>query len=51
MEDKDYKYLFEESEAKRDECRDYLMGIDPKDLTVEDALEALGYGRDGINFD
>jgi hypothetical protein len=29
-------------------CRDYLMGVEPDKLTVEDALEALGFGRDGL---
>ena len=28
--------------------RHYLMGIEPKDLTVEDTLEAFGFGRDGL---
>lgn len=29
--------------------RHYLMGVEPKDLTVEDALVALGYTADGLN--
>lgn len=29
--------------------RDYLMGVNPADLTVEDALEAFGFGRNGLN--
>ena len=28
--------------------RHYLMGVEPKDLTVEDALEAFGFGRNGL---
>lgn len=32
----------------RDKCRDYLMGVLPKDINAEDALEALGFGRNGI---
>lgn len=30
------------------EGRHYLMSVQPKDLTVEDALEALGFGRNGL---
>lgn len=29
-------------------CRHYLMGVEPKNLTVEDCLESLGYGRNGL---
>ena len=28
--------------------RDYLMQVQPGDLTVEDALEAFGFGRNGL---
>ena len=28
--------------------RHYLMGIEPKNLTVEDALEVFGFGRNGL---
>jgi hypothetical protein len=28
--------------------RHYLMGVQPEDLTVEDALEAFGFGRNGL---
>lgn len=28
--------------------RDYLMSIQPKDLTVEDSLEAFGFGKNGL---
>lgn len=31
------------------EGRHYLMGVNPKDLTVEDCLEAFGWTRDGLN--
>lgn len=30
------------------EGRDYLMSVEPSDLTVEDALEALGFERNGL---
>ena len=30
------------------QCRNYLMGVHPADLTVEDCLEQLGYGRNGL---
>lgn len=33
---------------KLDKGRDYLMTIQPDELTVEDALEAFGFGRDGM---
>jgi len=32
----------------REQCRNYLMGVYSNKLTVEDALESLGYGRDGL---
>lgn len=31
------------------EGRYYLMGIQPSKLTVEDALEAFGFGRNGLD--
>lgn len=31
--------------------RDYLMTTSNEDLLVEDALEAFGFGRNGLNFD
>lgn len=31
-----------------DDGRYYLMGVEPADLTVEDALEAFGFGRNGL---
>jgi hypothetical protein len=30
--------------------RNYLMSVDSDKITVEDALEAFGYGRNGLNF-
>lgn len=33
------------------ECRDYLMQIEPSNISIEDTLEALGYGRNGLKFD
>jgi hypothetical protein len=44
----DYKQLFEEIAQRLDDGRHYLMGVDPKKLTVEDALEAFGYNRNGF---
>lgn len=32
----------------RDDCRRYLMGVNAHEVTVEDALESLGYGRNGF---
>jgi len=29
-------------------CRNYLMGVDPKKITVEDTLLALGFNRNGL---
>ena len=37
--------------AKIEECRHYLMGVRPSDLTVEDALESLGFNRSGYEFE
>ncbi|WP_250632138.1 hypothetical protein [Rhodoflexus caldus] len=34
----------------RDRCRNYLMSVQPEDITVEDCLEELGFGRNGLNF-
>lgn len=31
------------------EGRHYLMSVEPKNLTVEDALEAFGFGRNGVS--
>lgn len=41
--------FYRESHDHRYDCRDYLMAVDPNDLTVEDCLEALGFGRNGLN--
>lgn len=41
-------FLLDEAARFRVECRNYLMGVDPEDLNVEDCLEALGYGRNGL---
>jgi hypothetical protein len=30
--------------------RHYLMGVDPSKLTVEDALEAFGFGKNGLDY-
>ena len=31
-----------------DNGRDYLMGVNPKDLNAEDCLEAFGFKRNGL---
>jgi len=33
------------------EGRNYLMGVEPKELTVESALEAFGFSKNGLNID
>lgn len=33
---------------KLQEGRDYLMQVEPEDITVEDALESFGFGRNGL---
>ena len=43
----DKMYLAELADY-RIQCRNYLMGVRPEDLTVEDCLEQLGYGRNGL---
>jgi hypothetical protein len=42
------KERLEEAAHLRTQCRNYLMGIPADEITVEDALECLGYGRDGL---
>ncbi len=37
-----------ELSEKLNNGRDYLMQINPKDLTVEDALESFGFGKNGL---
>jgi hypothetical protein len=39
-----------ESYARLMEGRHYLMGVNADKITVEDALEAFGFGRNGLNF-
>jgi hypothetical protein len=34
----------------RANCHHYLMCVPAEKITVADALEALGYGRNGLNF-
>ncbi|MGI8634448.1 MAG: hypothetical protein ACR2KZ_03495 [Segetibacter sp.] len=34
----------------RVQCRHYLMGVEPNLLSIEDALEILGYGRNGLGL-
>ena len=38
----------EELNKQLQDGRNYLMSVNPKDLTVEDALEAFGFGRNGL---
>jgi len=42
------KERLEELAYLRTQCRHYLMGVPADEITVEDALESLGYGRDGL---
>ncbi|HDY66654.1 MAG TPA: hypothetical protein ENH85_02560 [Candidatus Scalindua sp.] len=35
---------------KLNDGRSYLMQVEPKDITVEDSLEAFGFGRNGLNY-
>jgi hypothetical protein len=42
------KERLEELADLRTQCRHYLMGVPSDEITVEDALESLGYGRDGL---
>lgn len=34
----------------REDCWHYLMANDPKDITIEDTLEKLGFGRNGLGL-
>ena len=38
----------EKLEQRLNEGRDYLMGVRPNQLTVEDALGAFDFGRNGL---
>ena len=42
------KEMLEDLADLKLQCRNYLMGIPADKITVEDALEALGYGRNGL---
>ncbi len=42
------KERLEELADLRTQCRHYLMGVPADEITVEDALESLGYGCDGL---
>jgi hypothetical protein len=42
------KALEDDSAKRLNEGRDYLMGVQPDKLSVEDALEAFGFGRNGL---
>lgn len=35
---------------KHEECRNYLMANDPKDITREGTLNALGFDNNGLNL-
>lgn len=41
---------YEDAQRRLDNGRHYLMGVQSEDLTVEDALEAFGYGRNGLGL-
>jgi len=43
-----YSEILEEAADLRLQCRNYLVGVPADKITVEDALESLGYGRDGL---
>jgi len=40
--------LMAELDKRLQDGRYYLMGVESKKLTVEDALEAFGFGRNGL---
>jgi len=40
--------IIREYEDRLWQGRHYLMGVDPAEVTVEDALEAFGWTRDGM---
>lgn len=42
------KERLEELADFRTQCRHYLMSVPADEITVEDALESLGYGRNGL---
>ena len=41
--------LLTQLDKRINDCRHYLMGVLPENLTVEDALEALGFQRNGLS--
>ena len=45
------KELIEELKTQLNDGRHYLMGAEPSELTVENALEAFGFGRNGLDQD
>lgn len=45
---KGYLDGIKEAADLRQQCRHYLMGVESDKITVEDALEELGYGRNGL---
>lgn len=40
----------EKAQKQLAEGRSYLMEVVPDDITVQDSLEAFGFGRDGVNL-
>lgn len=42
------KESVQELNARIEECRHYLMGVSEDEITVGDALESLGFGRNGL---
>ncbi len=43
------KNALSEISEQLDNGRHYLMGVEPENLDVCDALEAFGFGRNGLN--
>ena len=46
---KNLKTIDMKAEELRDQCRDYLMGVQRYAITPEDALDALGFGKNGLD--
>ena len=47
-ENKEQKETISDLYSRLNEGRSYLMGVDPSEITVEDALKAFGFGRNGL---
>ena len=42
------RHQIQDLRSKLSEGRDYLMQVEPRNITIEDALEAFGFGRNGL---